>query len=83
MAAWFFSGFLMPLGLFPEWVQTIAYATPFPYLLDVVVELYLGILQGPALLQAILLQFIWAIVLVSLSHLILSRAIRRLVILGG
>lgn len=83
MASWFFSGFLMPIGLFPEWVQTIAYATPFPYLLDVPVEIYLGILTGPAAWQALFIQIGWAVGFVLLCQLTLGRAVRRLVILGG
>lgn len=83
MAALFFSGFLMPIGLLPEWVQRIAYATPFPYFLDVPVEIYLGILTGAELGQALLFQLIWVVVLYTLCRLVLNQAFRRLVILGG
>ncbi len=81
--AWFFSGFLMPLRLFPDWVQTLAYWTPFPHMLNTVVEVYLGILQGPALWQALLMQMVWAIALAVLGQVLLGTAVRRLVILGG
>lgn len=80
---WLFSGFLMPLRLFPEWVQTIAYLTPFPYTLNMVVEVYLGLLQGPALVQALLTQLVWAVGLAILGQIVLKTAVRRLVILGG
>jgi ABC-2 type transport system permease protein len=73
----------MPLRLFPEWVQTIAYLTPFPYTLNLVVEVYLGLLQGPALYRALLMQLVWAVGLAILGHLVLKTAVRRLVILGG
>ena len=81
--SWFFSGFLMPLRLFPEWVQVVASYTPFPHMLNTVVEVYLGILQGPALWQALLLQAAWAVGLAVLGQAILRTAVRRLVILGG
>lgn len=81
--SWFFSGFMMPLALFPEWVQQIAYFTPFPYFVDVPVELFLGVLSGADLLQALLLQVLWAVGLIGLCQLVLQRAVRRLVILGG
>ena len=79
----FFSGFLMPLRFFPEWVQTLAYLTPFPQMLNTVVEVYLGVLTGPALVGALLAQALWAVALTALCAFVLSRATRRLVILGG
>jgi ABC-2 type transport system permease protein len=79
----FFSGFLMPLRFFPEWVQALAYLTPFPHMLNTVVEVYLGVVTGPALVQALLAQALWAFGLVALCQFVLTRATRRLVILGG
>ena len=81
--AWFFSGQLMPLRLFPDWVQTIAAFTPFPHMLNTVVELYIGIIDGPAAWVALLTQLIWAISLVIICQFVLKTAVRRLVILGG
>jgi ABC-2 type transport system permease protein len=81
--SWLLSGFLMPLRLLPEWVQTIAYLTPFPYMLNLVVEVYLGLLQGPDLYQALLMQLLWAGGLAILGQVVLKTAVRRLVILGG
>ena len=79
----FLSGFLMPLRFFPDWVQAFAYLTPFPHMLNTVVEVYLGTLTGPALAGALLAQAAWAAGLIGLAHLVLGRATRRLVILGG
>lgn len=81
--SWFFSGFMMPLALFPAWVQQIAFLTPFPYLIDVPVEVYLGILEGSALIRAVVIQLLWVTALVALCQIVLGRAVRRLVILGG
>ena len=83
IAAMFFSGFLMPLRLYPDWLQTVCRWTPFPHMLNTVVEVYLGILQGPALWQALLMQLVWAIGLAALGQILLRTAVRRLVILGG
>ena len=35
---WFFSGFLMPVRFYPEWLQALALWTPFPHVLNTVVE---------------------------------------------
>ncbi len=81
--AWFFSGFLMPLRLFPEWVSRIAYLTPFPYMLNTVVEIYLGVLSEAAMARALAMQLLWIVGLLLLAQLIFRSAVRRLVILGG
>ncbi|MCP5094088.1 MAG: ABC transporter permease [Chloroflexi bacterium] len=81
--SWFFSGFMMPLRFFPEWVQRIAYFTPFPHLLNTVVEVYLGVLTGSELVSVLLIQLLWVVGLVVLGQVLLKTAVRRLVILGG
>ncbi len=80
---WVLSGFYMPLRLYPEWFQAICQATPFPALVNTPVEVYLGLLEGPALLLALLHQAAWAAALLALAHFGLSRGVRRLVIQGG
>ena len=79
----FFSGFLMPLDLFPAWLQRTAAMTPFPYMVDTVVGVYLGLLGPGELAAALLLQATWAFGLFLAAQLLLRRAVRRLVILGG
>jgi len=48
-----------------------------------VVEVYLGVLTGPELVQALAIQGLWIIGLIAISQLVLRSAVRRLVILGG
>jgi ABC-2 type transport system permease protein len=81
--SWFLSGFLMPLRFFPEWFVTLCYLTPFPHTVNTVVEVYLGVLSGPALVQALLGQVLWIVILVGAAHGVLRAGVRRLVILGG
>jgi ABC-2 type transport system permease protein len=81
--SWFFSGFLMPLRLFPDWVVNLSHLTPFPHMLNTVVEVYLGVLQGTEMAQALLVQLLWIIGLIVANQLVLRAAVRRLVILGG
>jgi ABC-2 type transport system permease protein len=83
VASWFLSGFLMPLRFFPPWVERLAALTPFPQMVNTVVEVYLGVVRGPELAAALLLQGAWALVLIAAGQLVLSRGVRRLVILGG
>jgi ABC-2 type transport system permease protein len=79
----FFSGFLMPLRFFPEWVVRISYLTPFPHMLNTVVEIYLGILQGADLIFALTFQFVWICILFLAVQVTFRAGVRRLIILGG
>jgi ABC-2 type transport system permease protein len=80
---WVMSGFLMPLRFYPDWFIAICYATPFPALVNTVVEIYLGLLDGPQMLSALAVQAIWAIALIAACHVTLAAGVRRLVIQGG
>jgi ABC-2 type transport system permease protein len=80
---WFLSGFLLPLRLFPDWFVRLCYLTPFPHMVNTIVEIYLGLVTGPALLQALLGQLLWVLILVTAGQLVLRAGIRQLVIQGG
>jgi ABC-2 type transport system permease protein len=80
---WFLSGFLMPLRFFPDWFVQFCHLTPFPSMVNTVVEVYLGVLTGPAVCQALLLQAVWAAALMGSAHLVLRAGVRHLVIQGG
>jgi ABC-2 type transport system permease protein len=79
----FLSGFLMPLRFFPDWFITLCNLTPFPAMVTTVVEVYLGVLSGPALVQALALQAMWFLILAGLGELLMRAGVRRLVIQGG
>lgn len=81
--ALFTSGFMMPLRFFPEWFTHFCYATPFPSIVNTLVETYLGTLRGVALVNALLAQAAWAAGLIVFGQVILHIGLRRLVILGG
>jgi len=81
--SWFLSGFFMPLRFFPEWFVKLCYLTPFPYTINVVVEVYLGLVNGSALVSIILAQGAWILLLVIGGMLTLRAGVRRLEMLGG
>lgn len=80
---YFVTGFLMPLRFFPDWFVRLCDYTPFPYMVNTVVEVYLGVLKGPQLVLELVIQIAWAIALVLICQLILKFGVRRLVIQGG
>jgi ABC-2 type transport system permease protein len=77
------SGFMLPLRFFPDWFQQLCAFTPFPALVNTIVEIYLGVVSGPAVPAALATQALWAIALIVLGQFVLRAGVRRLVILGG
>jgi len=81
--SWFLSGFVMPLRFFPEWFVKLAKLTPFPSMVNSVIEVYLGVLSGPEIAQILLTQALWVVFLFGAGQLVLRAGVRRLVIQGG
>jgi len=81
--SWFLSGFMMPLRFFPDWFVRLCFLTPFPYTINAIVEIYLGLLTGTDLVYILLGQVIWILALIGIIQVILRAGVRRLVILGG
>ena len=80
---YFVTGFLMPLRFFPDWFVRICDYTPFPHMVNSVVEIYLGVLTGPQVAVVLVKQAAWAIFLIVICQLTLKYGVRRLVIQGG
>ena len=77
------SGALIPLQFFPGWLRTIALAAPFSGIVNTPVLIYLGKLQGLALVQALALQVIWVVALWTMARLLWGPSVRALEIQGG
>jgi ABC-2 type transport system permease protein len=80
---YFVTGFLMPLRFFPDWFVRMCDYTPFPHMVNSVVEIYLGVLSGPQIAIVLAKQAVWAVLLVFICQLTLRFGVRRLVIQGG
>ncbi len=81
--SWFFSGFFMPLRFFPDWFVQFCYLTPFPHMVNTIIEVYLGLSTGTQMLRAIAAQGLWALLLFLLSQIVFKAGVKRLVIQGG
>lgn len=79
----FFAGMLLPLQLFPGWLETIARWLPFASLVQLPVELYLGQHDPTSALLTICQQVVWAVVVLALGRRLLAAATRKVVIQGG
>ncbi len=78
-----FSGMLVPLAFFPAGLRTLAQWLPFQGIVYTPVMIYLGQIQGPALLQALSVQLVWVVILWVGARALWASAIRALDIQGG
>lgn len=78
-----FSGMIVPLPLFPEWIKPFVYALPFSGLLDQPFRLFTGNLSPDALSYVLVHQIFWIVIIVLLGRILVNRGVRKLVIQGG
>ena len=78
-----FSGMIIPLPLFPDWMQPVLRWQPFRGLCDVPFRIYSGDIPIGELPLEIALQFAWVLLLIAIGVVFLSRAQHRLVVQGG
>ena len=78
-----FSGMLVPIALWPEWLAHVARWLPFEGLIDVPCSIYLGKITGIEVWIAIGKQMVWSLFFIGLGRLLLTRGFSRLVIQGG
>ena len=81
--ATFASGFIMPLGFFPDWAQRLLRALPWASIVNTPVEAFVNVVTGKALLLAIAQQLFWAVALCVLAHAVLYAGSRKLAVDGG
>ena len=77
------SGALVPLELFPDWLRSVAFLLPFHGIIHTPLSIYLGDLQGRALLAALGLQAFWVVGLWALVRWLWEPSLRALVIQRG
>ena len=78
-----FSGNLLPLPLFPDWMQPALFLQPFAGLLDIPVRIYFGDLSGARAAQGLGLQVLWTTAFVLLGRAWMARCMSRLQMQGG
>jgi ABC-2 type transport system permease protein len=78
-----FSGFYVPVHIFPDWLQVIAHASPFPSMFQSPIDVLSGRVAGPQALGVIGVQLAWLTGLVVLTRVALRSASSKLVVQGG
>lgn len=77
------AGLIIPLPLFPDWLQPFLYWQPFRSMADVPFRLYSGHIPISEALPELINQWFWVAILVGFGCWLLSRARRNLVVQGG
>ena len=83
VASTFFSGQIVPLAFFPEWLKLLAWALPFASMVQAPIEVFLGHARGVELAGLLALQTFWAATLLLLGRALLGAGLRKLVVQGG
>jgi ABC-2 type transport system permease protein len=78
-----FSGFIIPVAFFPDWLRTIAYATPFPAMVQMPIDVFVGKADGIEVVYTLAVQLAWLVGLLLVSRAVFAAGTRRLVIQGG
>jgi ABC-2 type transport system permease protein len=78
------SGMLIPVWWFPDWLRSVAHATPFPSMLQAPADLITGRITGWAgALPVIAVQAAWVAALLLVNEVVLAAGTRKLVVQGG
>lgn len=78
-----FSGYLIPLELFPPWVTALARVLPFRYMLGFPVEMIVGLTPRPRALLELGIQWVYVVVLLVLARAAWRAGLRRFSSVGG
>jgi ABC-2 type transport system permease protein len=78
-----FSGYLLPLELFPHWLERIARVLPFQYLQALPTEMLTGLHTRGSALRAVAAQWSWAAGALVLLSFTWRRAMKRFQAYGG
>lgn len=79
----FFSGALVPITLFPDWLRTITEFLPFQAMVFLPVSIYSGLITGTEAYMAIGIQLFWLVFLYALVRVIWAQALKQITIFGG
>jgi len=79
----FFSGMMLPLVVFPDWLRRIADVLPFRCLIQIPIDVFLSDDTGTAVLPLLGVQLLWISVLLGAGSALTRFAVRKVVIQGG
>ncbi|TQM25503.1 ABC transporter permease [Nocardia bhagyanarayanae] len=79
----FLAGLFVPVHMFPDWLRTLAYATPFPSILQAPIDVLSGRILGVEAVTVVGAQLFWVLTIAAIGRLMLAAGRRRLEVQGG
>ena len=79
----FFTGAVVPIPFFPQWLQPIMNALPFAAMQNTPFLIYVGHMEPREALGAMAAQLLWLVGLVVLGRWLMGRGLKKVVIQGG
>ena len=79
----FLAGLFVPIWLFPQWLEVVAQATPFPATLMYPVDVLSGRADGGDALLLVLVQVAWLVVVAALGQVLTRAGRHHLEVQGG
>lgn len=77
------SGLIVPLPLFPEWLQPFLNLQPLRGVIDIPSRLYTGVIPTQEAFYYLGFQLLWILILVGIGKWLMNRGLRQIVIQGG
>ena len=77
------SGNIIPLPLFPDWLQPVLRYQPFSGVLDGPAQIFCGTMGMEQLPGLLLTQALWSALLILLGRLLIRRGVRHVTVAGG
>ena len=77
------SGMIIPLPLFPSWMQPFLNVQPFRGIMDIPCRLYTGVIPFSEAFYYLGFQLAWILALIALGRWLMQKVMRQLVIQGG
>lgn len=77
------SGLVVPLPLFPDWLQPVLNLQPLRGILDIPSRLYTGVIPAHEVFYYLGFQLVWILILVAVGNRLMNRALKQIAIQGG
>ncbi|WP_120461909.1 ABC transporter permease [Paenibacillus aceti] len=79
----FFSGKIIPIAMYPEFLQNLIHLLPFRGLFDIPLSIFVGTVAPAQYLDLLIFQGIWAVILMLIVRVMIRYFQRLLVVAGG
>ena len=77
------SGLVVPIPLFPSWLQPFMLAQPFRAIIDIPSRLYTGVIPASEAIFYLAFQLVWAVFFIFLGKKLMQKALKQFVVQGG